>query len=108
MKKHNSSEEDKEFIKSIIKNSPPPDVNYELLKKVKRLANTLCLYTDLKKQKVQNIENLEENLKSYEGFLDKKYWNAVDLMLIIMVIGEGKAHTVEEAVVLIESRGRNK
>lgn len=102
--KNKITEEEREYVRNLVKNLPKPEVNYELLYKVKRLASTLCFYADCKKHKVQNIEILEEKLKSYEDFLDRKYWNFFDLLLIIRDIGGGEAQTIEQAVALLEKR----
>lgn len=50
----------------------------------------------------EKCKQVELELSRYENFLDRKYWNAQALFVIISALGCGFADTVEEACIKYE------
>ena len=48
------------------------------------------------------VKEFEEKLKSFDGLVDKKYWNEEALFCIRLLILSNSAQTLEEAITLYE------
>ena len=79
---------------------------YRRLKTVRRFKNLLNVAVKreiiINEHDKTNIEELEEKLKRFESFIDKKYWDYESLIEIETSLRYGYSNSIEEAIIRLE------
>ena len=67
------------------------------------LKDTLAEYEKYKVLGIDSqIKKYEAKLKTFEGLIDKKYWDDFSLFYLIMAIGCRQADNLDKAVIMLE------
>ena len=72
------------------------------------LKDTIAEFEKYKDSGSSVIKKYERKLESFEGLIDKKYWDEFSLFYIIMALSCRQADNLHEAITMLDNFNKNK